>query len=129
VSESAYFSTHTHFSKLGQSNLFGCANLTVALTKLLVTTIKDSLPGLKHEMEQQKENCEKELKLLGGSVPSDARGRQAVVMQKVSDYCRILRSSYKGDYREAPLSEEASDRIHAYMQISFKKLQVWFGFT
>lgn len=43
---------------------------------------------------------------------------------QVTEYCRILRASQKGEYRDAPLSTTAETRLHSYMQEAFKNLQV-----
>jgi hypothetical protein len=120
--EIAYFRAHSQFSQVSPS-LFGVANLTTVLTKLLIQSIKRSLPGIKWDLERMLEDTTRKITLLGHDVPTDEREKQSVLMERIAAYCKLLRLSSRGDYREELLASVPETRLHAKLQRSYKVLQ------
>ncbi|CAM9199600.1 unnamed protein product, partial [Discosporangium mesarthrocarpum] len=119
--EASFFRKQPVFKGL-PSSMFGVPNLTKRLTDLLVGRIKAALPSIKWEIQTQVVQTDKLLKPMVKGVPHTAAECHTSLMKIVSDYCRLLRQSARGYYRDDILSSKPSLRLHAASQAIFKQL-------
>ncbi|CAN0064868.1 unnamed protein product, partial [Ectocarpus fasciculatus] len=120
-SEAAFFRQQPVFKSL-PSSFFGVPNLTRRLTDLLVGRIKAALPNIKWEIQTQLVKADAELKPMLKGVPHTTAECHTTLMKIVSDYCRLLRQSARGYYRDDVLSAKPTLRLHAASQAIFRQL-------
>eukprot|EP00903_Cladosiphon_okamuranus_P010659 g10077.t1 len=120
-SEATFFRQQPVFKGL-PSSFFGVPNLTRRLTDLLVGRIKAALPSIKWEIQSQLVKADAELKPMVKGVPQNAAECHTSLMKIVSDYCRLLRQSARGYYRDDVLSARPALRLHAASQAIFRQL-------
>eukprot|EP00752_Nemacystus_decipiens_P002787 g2603.t1 len=120
-SEASFFRQQAVFKGL-PSSFFGVPNLTRRLTELLVGRIKAALPNIKWEIQSQLVKADAELKPMVKGVPQNAAECHTSLMKIVSDYCRLLRQSARGYYRDDVLSARPALRLHAASQAIFRQL-------
>ena len=89
----------------------------------IVTSVTKELPRIKWEIEFCMKKTSDELKRIGFDMPNEARDKQSVLMEKVSEFCKLMRCSSRGDYRDGYLSENANTRLHTHIQHCFKTMQ------
>jgi interferon-induced GTP-binding protein Mx1 len=121
TAEMSFFRSSPAFSSVSPS-LLGIGNLTQRLTDLLVARIRTALPSIKWELQNQLTLTEKELRPMLKGIPSDEVECHSRLMRVVSDYCRLLRQSARGLYRDEMLSSRPNLRLHAECQIVFREL-------
>ncbi|RYH24927.1 hypothetical protein EON65_16210 [archaeon] len=100
--EDKFFSAHSVFSKYLDKNLVGTSNLTVHLTKLLVSHIQSTLPSLIRELRALLASSKQELSSIG---EGEEEGNEEEILQsnlykRINAFLNVLRNSCKGEYRE-----------------------------
>jgi len=126
--EAEFFRSHPHFSDIDRS-LQGTKCLIPKLSKLLVNRIKLALPAIKWELEVQLAGTQRDLLPLGLLAPTSRPAAERLLVRIAADYCRLLRQSARGAYRDAFLAEAPSLRLHLAIRQVFKQLQRDIAFT
>ncbi len=121
AAEQSFFRSNSAFASL-PSDVMGVSNLTQRLTNLLVSHIEQALPSIKWELQSQLTQADKELKPMLKGVPLNTAECHASLMHMVSDYCRLLRQSTRGVYKDDLLSSQPKLRLHSEYQVIFRNL-------
>ncbi len=121
AAEQSFFRLNSSFASL-PPDVMGVSNLTQRLTNLLVSHIEQALPTIKWELQSQLTQTDKELKPMLKGVPLNTAECHASLMRMVSDYCRLLRESTRGFYKDELLSSQPKLRLHSNIQVVFRKL-------
>ncbi|CAM9205003.1 unnamed protein product [Choristocarpus tenellus] len=120
--EMEFFRTHGVFKQVDES-LLGVESLTKRLVSLLTVRIKDALPNMKWELQERQAEVQRELVPLNRSAPQSFSDKLKTLVHLVSEFCRILRSSIKGEYREVSLNTHPELRIRSVVDRSFREMQ------
>lgn len=121
LTEEEFFRSHPVYSTI-PSHLVGATSLTSRLTDLLVRRIKNVLPVMKFELAEKQRETDADMKLLGREAPSGKQQRINYLMKLVAEYCTLLRSAVRGDYRDDILSLEPRLRLRTVADSSFRVL-------
>eukprot|EP00854_Cymbomonas_tetramitiformis_P012591 gene12591-14880_t len=110
LAEARYFSAHKTFGKL-HPGLFGSQNLAERLSDVLATRIRDDLPLLVKQIEQQCEDTCGDLEDMGAGPPTshhEARHRFCALSR---DLHKLISSATSGTYSHEAFSRDQSLRL------------------
>ncbi len=88
--ETEYFGKHASYGRLGAAAKarLGVPLLSRFLSRVLLQHLKQHLPGIVAEMNALAIATERNLALLGPSVPADEGGKSSLVQTLVASFCR-----------------------------------------
>ncbi|CAN0194370.1 unnamed protein product [Ascophyllum nodosum] len=120
--EMKFFGSHSVFQTVDKSCL-GIESLTKRLVSLLTVRIKDALPNMKWELQESLAEVERELAPLAQHAPQKFGDKLKLLVQLIGVFCRLLRSSIKGEYRDPALNTHPELRIRSVADRAFRDLQ------
>ena len=121
--EEAFFVSHPIFSCLDQ-RLLGIKNLTYALTKILVSRIKEELAPMKRRVELMLSGVRAEVRAISsyGSA-SSASDRQKLLVTLTQEFVRHLNDCVRGEYRDRLIVCNPNLRLYTRALVIFQELQ------
>ncbi|CAM9816306.1 unnamed protein product, partial [Hapterophycus canaliculatus] len=120
--EMEFFRSHRVFQSVDSSCL-GVESLTKRLVSLLTVRIKDALPNMKWELQESLSEVERDLIPLAQHAPQKFGEKLKTLVQLIGVFCRILRSSIKGEYRDPSLNTHPELRVRSVADRAFRDLQ------
>jgi hypothetical protein len=113
--EKEFFNNHPVYRKLPP----GCVGVDILiqkLTKILFRKIKEHLPVIMNEVNDNIRKNEEELQLLGHPLPVDDTGKLNIVWNMLSEFCETYKNILKGKYdikRISAVKDEGGYKIKA----------------
>lgn len=107
--ELAFFSTHPVFRHLPSSTV-GVDTLTTKLTRVLVSRIRQAVPGMADDIASQLKETEVSLSALGGSPPATKAEQQEALVERIGVFADLLRAAVQGRYDNS-VFDDASFRL------------------
>lgn len=95
--EKNFFSSHKVYSSMA-SKYFGIENLTKKLMVILNDHIKQSLPGIKSEINERIVSIEKEVKNLGTEIPVEQDDKRLIFWDILKKFCTTYNNLITGTY-------------------------------
>eukprot|EP00752_Nemacystus_decipiens_P009127 g8151.t1 len=120
--EMEFFRSHNVF-KTVDSSCLGVESLTKRLVSLLTVRIKDALPNMKWELQESLSEVERDLIPLAQHAPQKFGDKLKTLVQLIGVFCRLLRSSIKGEYRDPSLNTHPELRVRSVADRAFRDLQ------
>ncbi|CAB1121527.1 unnamed protein product [Ectocarpus sp. CCAP 1310/34] len=120
--EMDFFKSHAVF-KTVDSTCLGVESLTKRLVSLLTVRIKDALPNMKWELQESLSEVERDLIPLAQHAPQKFGDKLKTLVQLIGVFCRLLRSSIKGEYRDPALNTHPELRVRSVADRAFRDLQ------
>lgn len=120
--EMTFFQKHPVFGKVDKSCL-GVESLTKRLVSLLTVRIKDALPNMKWELQESLGEVERNLAPLAKHAPQAFSEKLKTLVELIGAFCRVLRSSIKGEYRDPSLNTHPELRVRSVVERAFHDLQ------
>lgn len=84
--EHEYFTNHMEYGKMVYKNRVGMKNLIRDLNKILVTSIKETLPSVMTEIIALENKINKKLEFMGDDLPQTKEGKISVLNKYVSNF-------------------------------------------
>lgn len=121
--EECFFLSHPTFSCLDQ-RLLGIQNLTCALTKILVSRIKEELAPMKRQVELMLSVIRADVRAISsyGSA-SSASDRQKMLVTLTQEFVRHLNDCVRGEYRDRLIVCNPNLRLYTRALVIFQELQ------
>lgn len=107
--ERVFFSTHPVFRRL-PSSMVGVDTLTTKLTRVLVSRIRQAVPGMADDISSQHKETEVSLSGLGGTPPVTKAEQQQVFVERIGVFADLLRAAVQGRYDDS-MFDDASFRL------------------
>lgn len=107
--ERVFFSTHPVFRRL-PSSMVGVDTLTTKLTRVLVSRIRQAVPGMADDITSQLKETEVSLSGLGGTPPVTKAEQQQVFVERIGVFADLLRAAVQGRYDDS-VFDDASFRL------------------
>ena len=95
--ERKFFSTHKVYSSM-PSSYFGIENLTKKLMVILNSHIRQSLPGIKSEINEKIASFDKEFKSLGTEIPLEQDDKRIIFWDVLRKFCTTYNNLISGTY-------------------------------
>jgi len=85
--EKEYFNNHNEYKKSIYKDRIGTNNLTNNLSKILITSITEMLPGVMSELASLEVKLNYKLDTIGQELPSTKEGKLAFMNKYISNFC------------------------------------------
>ncbi|KAJ7609630.1 P-loop containing nucleoside triphosphate hydrolase protein [Roridomyces roridus] len=114
-----YFDSTQPWRDIADRSRFGVPNLSACLSRLLVSHMEDSLPGLRRQVAGLLEKCSDDLNRLPSPPVSDSEPAAAVLLM-VTEFCRAFRAAVFGDTEDHKAFVQTNRQHYARFQADIK---------
>ncbi|KAJ7609650.1 P-loop containing nucleoside triphosphate hydrolase protein [Roridomyces roridus] len=114
-----YFNSTQPWRDITDRSRFGVPNLSACLSRLLVSHMEDSLPGLRRQVTGLLEKCSDDLNRLPSPPVSDSEPAAAVLLM-VTEFCRAFRAAVFGDTEDHKAFVQTNRQHYARFQADIK---------
>ncbi|KAJ7641667.1 P-loop containing nucleoside triphosphate hydrolase protein [Roridomyces roridus] len=114
-----YFDSTQPWRDIADRSRFGVPNLSACLSRLLVSHMEDSLPGLRRQVAGLLEKCSDDLNRLPSPPVSDSEPAAAVLLM-VTEFCRAFRAAVFGDTEDYKAFVQTNRQHYGQFQADIK---------
>jgi len=122
--EDSFFKSHPTFSRLDQ-RLLGISNLTLLLSKVLVSRIQEQLAPMKRQVETMLSKIRGDIRALSSyGTAASASERQKLLVTLTQEFVRHLNDCVRGEYRDRLIVCNPNLRLYTRALVIFRELQL-----